>query len=87
MSNTPDVPSVIRPIPHCPNLPVPEPDGNMEYSSDSKHDDMTVVAGDDAYKPEDDGQSLLNYLIHVSKRNISWQQEQHSTGIETVREN
>ena len=26
----------------------------MEYSSDSEHSDMTVAAGDEAYKPEDD---------------------------------
>ena len=26
----------------------------MEYSSDSENTDMTVVAGDDAYKPEED---------------------------------
>ena len=39
--------SIIRPIPHDPDLPVPEPDGNMEYSFDSEHSDMTVVAGDD----------------------------------------
>ena len=44
----PDVPSAIRPIPHGPDLPVPEPDGNIEYSSDCKHSDMTVVAGDNA---------------------------------------
>ena len=52
----PDVPSAIRLIPHGPDLPVPEPDGNMEYSSDSEHSDMTVVARDDAYKPEKDDQ-------------------------------
>ena len=36
----PDIHSAIRPIPHG-------PDGNMEYSFDSKHSDMTVVAGND----------------------------------------
>ena len=49
-----DVPSAIRPIPHGPDFPVPEPDVNMEYSSNSEHSDMTVVAGNDAYKPEED---------------------------------
>ena len=44
-----DVPSAIRPIPHGPDLPVPDPDGNMEYNSDSEHSDMTFVAGDYAY--------------------------------------
>ena len=31
----PDVSSAIRPIPHGPDLPVLEPDGNSEYRSDS----------------------------------------------------
>ena len=31
----PDIPSAIRTIPHGPDFPVPESDGNMEYSSDS----------------------------------------------------
>ena len=44
----PDVPSAIRQIPHDPDIPVPEPDDNMIYSSDSRHNDMTVVAGDNA---------------------------------------
>ena len=50
----PDVPFGIRPIPHVPDLSVPEPDGNMEYRSDSEHSDMTVAAGDEAYKPKED---------------------------------
>ena len=54
----PDVPSTIRPIPHGLDLPVPESDVNREYSSDSKHSDMTVDAGDDAYKPEVDNQPV-----------------------------
>ena len=29
----------------------------MEYSSDSEQSGMTVVAGDDAYKPEEEDQS------------------------------
>ena len=36
--------------PSCPNLPVPEPVGNMEYSFDSEHSDMAVIARDNAYK-------------------------------------
>ena len=28
----------------------------MEYSSDSKHSNMSVVAGDDTYKPKEDDQ-------------------------------
>ena len=43
----PAVPSVIRPIPHGLDL-VTKPDGKMEYSSDSKHNDMTVIAVNDA---------------------------------------
>ena len=53
-----DVPTVIRPIPDGQDLPVPEPDGSMEYSSDSEHRDRAAVAGDDAYKPEDDDRPL-----------------------------
>ena len=41
-----------------PDLPLSEPGGNMESSSDSKHSDRTVVAGDDAYKPEVDYQPV-----------------------------
>ena len=55
----PDVPSVIRLIPHGPDLPVPELDGNMEYSSDSEHSDLTVVARDEPYKPEEDDRPVL----------------------------
>ena len=53
-----DVPSAIRPIPHSPDFPVPKPDGIMEYSSsESEHSNMTVIAGDDAYKIDEDDQS------------------------------
>ena len=41
---------------HVTDLPVSESDGNMEYSSDFEHSDMTVVARDDACKPEEDDQ-------------------------------
>ena len=44
-----DVSYAIKSIPHGPDLSVPESDGNMEYSSDSKHRDMMVVAREDAY--------------------------------------
>ena len=54
----PDISSAKRRIPHGPDLPVSEPDCNMEYSSDSKHSDMTVAAGDDSYKPEEDNQPV-----------------------------
>ena len=50
----PDVLSAIRLIPHSLDLPVS--DCNMEYSSDSEFSDMTIVAGDDAYKPEENDQ-------------------------------
>ena len=33
----PDVPSAIKPTTHGPDLPLPEPDGYMEYSSDYNH--------------------------------------------------
>ena len=51
-----NAPSSIRPILHGSDLPVPDPEGNMEYNSDSEHSDMTIVAGDDAYKREEDDQ-------------------------------
>ena len=54
----PDVPSVIRPISHGSNLPVPKPDSNIEYIYDFKHSDITVGAGDDTYKPEEDDQPV-----------------------------
>ncbi len=50
------VSSAIRQILQLADLPVPEPDGNTEYSSDFKHSDMTVVAGDNAFKPEENDQ-------------------------------
>ena len=50
----PNVPSIL----HSPDLPVSEPDGNMEYSSISKHSCMTVEVGDDAYKPEEEDQPV-----------------------------
>ena len=49
MSNTP---TFLLPINHDPGIPVPEPDGNKEYSSDSKHFVRTVVAGVDVFKLE-----------------------------------
>ena len=54
----PDVPSALKLIPQGPDLSVPEPDGNMEYCSDFEYSDMTVVAGDDTYKPEEDDQPV-----------------------------
>ena len=68
-----NVPSAIRPILHGPDLPVSESDANMEYSSDYEHSDMTVVAGGDAYKSEEEDhtvlltQSELNDLIQDRK--------------------
>ena len=52
MSKYTHVRSAKRPISHDPDLPVPEPNGNMEYSSHSEHSNMTVVAREDAYKSE-----------------------------------
>ena len=54
----PDVPSAIKPIPHGPNLPVPEPDVTMESSSDSESSGMTVTAECGSYKPEEDDQPM-----------------------------
>ena len=52
--HSPDVPSAVRPILDSPDPPVTEPDGNREFSSDSKQSDMIVVAGDVTFKPEED---------------------------------
>ena len=53
-----DFPSATRPILQIRDLPVLEPAGNMEYSSDSERSDITVVSGGDAYKLEEDDQPL-----------------------------
>ena len=50
----PDVPSAIKPIPHGPDVPVPEPDVTMESSSDSGSNDMSDTGECGAYKPEED---------------------------------
>ena len=60
------VPSAIRPIPHSPDLPVPEPEGNMKYRSDSKHSDMSVVARDEAYNLEEDDQPVP-YISRIQR--------------------
>ena len=51
---------------HGLDLLVSEPDDNLEYSSDSERSDMTVVAGDDAYKPEEDDQSVPLTLAELN---------------------
>ena len=50
-----DVPSA---HPSFLDLPVTESDGIIEYSSYSQHRDMTGGADVDAYKPEEDDQSV-----------------------------
>ena len=65
-----DVPSAIRPILHGPELPVPESDGNIEYSSGSKHNDMTVLVGDDAYKPKEDDKPVP--LTQAELSDLTW---------------
>ena len=64
-----NIPSAIRPIPHGPNLPVPEPDGNIKYSSDSENSDMTVAPRADAYKTEEDDQPVS--LTHAELNNLT----------------
>ena len=93
-----DVPSAIRPIPHGLDISISEPGGNLEYSSDYDHSDMTV---DDAYKPEVIDQPVpltetdLNDLkrglyfskesVHLSKRKMC-ASTKCSTAIKTMRE-
>ena len=38
----------------------------MEYSSDSEYSDITVVTGDDAYKPEEDNQPVPLTLAELN---------------------
>ena len=75
----------------------------MEYSYDSERSDMTVVAGDDAYKPEEKGQPSRTQRPYsrpeplkgvCSAARFMFQREKPVgirnnvlTGIETVREN
>ena len=54
----PDVPYVIKPVLHGPDLPVPEPNVTMESSSDSESSDMTDTAECGAYRPEEDDQPV-----------------------------
>ena len=54
----PDVPSAIKPVPHGPDLPVPQPNVTMESSSDSESCDMTHTAECGAYRPEEDDQPV-----------------------------
>ncbi|XP_076049937.1 uncharacterized protein LOC143030648 [Oratosquilla oratoria] len=64
----PDVPSSIKPVPHGPNLHVPEPDVTMGSSSDPDSSETTDTIEFGANKSkEDDGpvvltQAELNYL-------------------------
>ena len=69
--------SVIRPIYHDPDLPDPELDDNMEYSSGSEHGDMTVVAKDDTYKPEEVEQPvpLTQAELNDLTRNLNLSEE------------
>ena len=66
----PDVPSSIRPIPHDPDFPVPKPDDNIEYCSDSNHSDMTILTGDYVYKPKEDDQPL--HFTKAKLHNLTW---------------
>ena len=54
----PDVPSAIKPAPHGPDLPVPEPNATMESSPDSKSSDMTDIVDCGAYRREEDDQPV-----------------------------
>ena len=81
--------SAIRPIPHGPDLPVPEPDGHIEYRSDSKHSDMTVVAGDDTNKPKGDDQPVFLTEVEIInlKRDLNLQRSLHSCWIHVSKRN
>ena len=49
----PDVPSAIRPVPHGPDLPVPEPDVAIESSSEPESDNTADREEDEEYMPEE----------------------------------
>ena len=66
----PEVPSAIRPISHDPDLPVPEPCVNMAYSSNSQHSSITVIAGSNTYKPEEDDQQVP--LTKAGLNDLRW---------------
>ena len=65
----PDIPSVIRPIPHGLGLSVPESDGNMEYSS------VCLFCYLMAYQPS----RIISCQIHPSRRTHSWEDKKVHT--------
>ena len=83
-----DVPSAIRPISHGPDISVSKPKGNMEYSSDSKPGDVTVVAVDNAYKPEEEGQpiSLIQAKLNDLTRDLNLSKDSSVNGFTSQRE-
>ena len=67
-----EVPSALRPIPHGPDFPVPEPNANMEYRYDSQRSDMIFIAGDDACKPDEDKQLVLWHKQNKTTWHETW---------------
>ena len=47
--------STISLIQHSPDLPYSEPDCSTKCGSDSERSNVTIIAGDDTCKPEEDG--------------------------------
>ncbi|KAK3886764.1 hypothetical protein Pcinc_009084 [Petrolisthes cinctipes] len=54
----PEVPSAIKPVPHGPEVPIPEPDVIMESSSNPESSDAANSDESGAYKPVDDDQPM-----------------------------
>ncbi|KAK3889696.1 hypothetical protein Pcinc_006262 [Petrolisthes cinctipes] len=54
----PEVPPAIKPVPHGPEVPIPEPDVIMEASSNTEFSDATNSDESGAYKPVDDDQPM-----------------------------
>ena len=73
----PDGPSVIKPVPHDPDLPVSEPNVTTKLSSDSDSSDMTDTAECSAYRPEEDDQPvpLTQAKINNLKRDLNLSKE------------
>ncbi|KAF2352327.1 hypothetical protein FHG87_016916 [Trinorchestia longiramus] len=65
----PDVPSAIKPVPHGPDVPVPEPNVTMESSSDSESSDMIDTAKCNQYRSEEDDQPVP--LAQVELNNLT----------------
>ncbi|KAK3885795.1 hypothetical protein Pcinc_010030 [Petrolisthes cinctipes] len=54
----PEVPFAVKPVPHGPEVPIPEPNVIMESSSNPESSDAANSDESGAYKPVDDDQPM-----------------------------